>query len=155
MLTTVLAVWGAVASTALVVVRILEYRRDRAAVRLRVDLVPTVLPAAHEASSEDGGQIRLSVTVTNAGRQPALITGVALMLPGKGYANIGAPTPGSPLRLSAGTSHVLTAGYGRLARDHGLQPFQAVVRVDYDVGRARTAWSHGVPTRLVRFGRLR
>jgi hypothetical protein len=82
-LTTGLAIWGAIVSTGLAVLRVLDYRRDRPVIVVRLSSMRVRFkrprsPLLREAFLADGTM--LLVEVANRGRGTARITDILMML---------------------------------------------------------------------------
>jgi hypothetical protein len=76
-ITTLLAVWGAVVSTGLAIIKVIELSRDRSKVEVSVKGDVKLIP---EGRNPYGKAKLLCVTVVNKGRRPVTITGCALLL---------------------------------------------------------------------------
>jgi hypothetical protein len=140
-LTTALAVWGAILSTALGVLKFLEYRRDRPIVVVQISELHM-----HFDDAPVPDVRWLQANIVNVGRRATTVTGVSVVLPrrrGK------VPCWGKqhfPVVLNENECYGVAWDWNRLTNEHGLKPSQFVVRADHGVGR-RT-WSHGPFARL-------
>jgi hypothetical protein len=161
LLTTALAVWGALLSTVLAALKIIDYRRDRPIILVKLDELGLQFDPRHVVNVSVVGGLGekrsaaekrwLRADIINVGRRAAIVTGVLLMLPrGRGFLT-GSPASENPVDLNEGKSYAVMWDEEEIMRDYGLTPSQFVVRADHGVGRTRTAWSHGP---LARFWKL-
>jgi hypothetical protein len=82
-----LAIWGAILSTSLGVLKIVEFMRDRVNIKIGVKGGYVVVPSDHPFNPY-GNKPLISITVANAGKRPATITQAGLLTPrgmGKKY----------------------------------------------------------------------
>ena len=144
--TTVLAVWGAVLSSALGVLKIRDGWLDRP--RLRIVLRPGRKSGVYP--SPYGEAFLLIINVANVGRRPTSINQVSLLLPkGSGKRFVGffldALTFTYPVELQENRDHDFAANEDSIRTGYKLTPDRYVVRVDTAGGRVY--WSHGPLTR--------
>ena len=133
---TVLAILGALVSTALAALSLDEYLKDRP--RLKVTLQPNMKATPSEYGS----------------RRPTTITHVSLMLQREqGYLLCADPrTATYPVELTENKPHLLVFDEDELTRAHKLTPSQYVVCVDDAAGRRK--WSHDPFARLWKLRRF-
>jgi len=152
-LTSALAMWGALLSTALAGVKIAEYRKERPI--LKVTLQPGM--KAFPATSGYGESTILTVKVINTGRRTTSITHVSLMLP-RGHPHrfllcADRQTATYPVELSENKAHLFVFNQDTITKQYGLSPSQFVVCADDAAGRRQ--WSHGPLARLWKLRRVR
>lgn len=100
LLTTILAIWGAVLSTIALIWNILRDRKDRQNVEIRV--APVIL------SDDPTEEEFLGTTITNTGRRPVTIIGVGARRRGKkGLILLGDVNQGFPKRLDEHERYVV------------------------------------------------
>jgi hypothetical protein len=147
-----LAAWGAVVSTILGAVKVIEYRKDRPIVRIRIQSGMKEAPT----TSVYGGATLLLVIVANAGRRPVSVTHVSLMPVRRGGTYILCADPVTakyPVELTEGKGHTFILNEDTLKqREPRYSPENYVVVIDDAAGRRH--WSHGPIRRWRRTGRL-
>ncbi len=146
--TLVLAIWGAILSTALAVLKALEYRKDRANIKVTVMGNYKVVPIGEAY----GNKPLVMITAANKGRRPVALAGAALKLPRKKGHLIcfDSMTATRPFELTEGKSHPYLMFEDDVKERYGLTPEKYVACVWDATGKKY--WSHN---KLKRFLRLR
>src|SRR3989442_1852832 len=144
LLTAALAIWGAVVSSVLAVLKVAEYLKDRPIIK--ISLQPGM--KAFPNTSFYGSMTVLFVKVANVGRRPTSITHVSLMLHrGKGFLLCADPrTATYPVELTENKSHGFVFNEDEVRGKYRLEPSHYVGCVNDSAGR--TYWSHGPLARL-------
>ena len=149
--TLVLAIWGSILSTILSLLKILEYRKDRANVKVTVTGNYKIV-ATTEAY---GDRPLVMINAANRGRRPVTLTGASLLGPRKKQYLICADsmTTGRPVELTEGKSHFYLIFEDDVKNKYGLTPEKYVACVWDATGRYY--WSHNVLKRLLKLHRIK
>jgi hypothetical protein len=150
-LTDVLALWGALLSTALAAYKVAEYRRDRPIVKI------SLMPGMKATPGSAYGDMNLLVVrVANVGRRPVVITHVSLRLPPGGEAShllcFDTLTAKYPVEITEGHAHSFIFNEDEV-RKAGVTPSNCIVLVND--ARGVDHWNCGRLTRLWKLGTLR
>lgn len=150
-LTFILGIYGAALSTMLALLKILEYRKDRANIKITINSNLEVFPK----NTVYDNMTLLSIRVINEGRRPITITHVSLMLPNsKDYLFCADPYSAKyPVDLTEGKYHDFNMNEDELKKKYELTPNQYVACVSDATGK--TYWSHNFLLRLWKVGRIR
>jgi hypothetical protein len=147
--TFILSLWGALLSTVLGIIKLFEYRKDRANIKVTVKGGYKQYPPDPIA----GDYHLLLIDAVNIGRRPANITSVALMLPKEGFLLcVGSRTGNYPVELTEGKSHSFTLDEDRIKEKYKMTPSQYVGLVCDATGRKY--YSHSLLSRLWKVGRV-
>jgi hypothetical protein len=124
--TLVLAIWGSILSTILAIVKILEYRKERANVKVTVMGNYIMEPTTRAY----GNRPLIMITAANRGRRPATLVGAAMLLPQRREYLLCADsmTAARPIELTEGKSHQYLMFEDNVKNKYGLQP-EKYVRV--------------------------
>jgi hypothetical protein len=149
--TLVLAIWGALLSTVLAVVKILDYRKERANVKVAVKGSYKVVPI----SRTYGNRPLVMISVVNTGRRPVTLMGAALLLPRKAghLVCIDSMTAARPVELTEGKPHQYLMFEDDVKNKYGLAPRKYVACV-WD-GTGKYYWSHDIFKRLLKLRRIK
>jgi hypothetical protein len=153
-LTMILAIWGAVISTVLALLKVKEfYREDRPKIKVSVAGDYIVIPK-ESLQNPYGDKPLVSITAVNIGRRPVTLKKGALLLP-KGVQKkkylLGLGSIGS-IELTEGQSHDYYLLEDEI-KEKGLTPDKYVACVIDAAGRRY--WSHGVFKRYSILHRIR
>lgn len=147
--TFILSLWGALLSTVLGVIKLFEYRKDRANLKVTVRAGYKQYPP----DPIEGDYHLLLIDVVNIGRRPANIISASLLLPKGGYLLcIGSRTGHYPLELTEGKSHSFTLNEDRIRVQHNMMPSQYVGLVIDATGKKY--YSHSMLKRFWKVGRI-
>lgn len=147
-ITLILAIWGSILSTILAFFKILEYRKDRA------DIKVTVVGGykIHPPTTVYGDKQLLSITAANRGRRPVTLKKAGLLLPRKGYLLCAdTMTALRDVELTEGKSHQYLMNEEGLIKDYGLPPEKYVACVIDAAGRYY--YSHNILKRILKLSR--
>jgi len=148
-ITLVLAIYGAVVSTVLAVLKFVERAEDRP--RIRVTLQPGMKAFGSALPVYKDKTLVLAV-VANRGRRPTTVTAVSVMTRrGSKSSYLRTTDPPGQLDITENKEANFVFDQSRLTSEYGLTPSTFVVRVDHVAGRA---WSHGPLARLWKLRRL-
>ena len=153
--TLILAIWGSVLSTILAFLKILEYRKDKADVKVTVKGNYKIFPQ----KTVYGDKKLVLITAANRGRRPITLRGAALLLPrGKpektGYLLCADPmTAMRDVELSEGKSHQYLMEENGLIDKYKLPPEKYVACVWDATGRYY--WSHNIIQRFLKLHKVK
>jgi len=146
-ITTILAVWGALVSTGLAVIKLNEFYRDRSHVNVKVKCGVRIVPESHPYSKSN----ILSVTVVNVDRRPVTITGCALLMPRSvhvKYLFCNDELSAQEVELTEGKPHHYYFDEDTIRTRYGLRPSKYIAWVRDATGKSY--WSHNFFIRLPR-----
>jgi hypothetical protein len=147
-ITTLLAVWGAVVSTGLAIIKVIELSRDRSKVEVSVKGDVKLIP---KGRNPYGKQKLLCVTVVNKARRPVTITGCALLLPrriSEKYLFWNDELSAENADLTEGQSHTYYFDEQAILTKYRMNPSQYVGWAKDAAGKIY--WSHNFLARLIR-----
>ena len=148
--TLIVALWGAVLSTVLAVLKLSEFRKDRAILRVSVRGGYKKYPP----DPVEGDYGLVLIDAVNIGRRPASIVSASLLLPdGKHLVCVGRDTGRYPVELTEGKSHSFTLNEDKIKEKYKLSASQYVAVVADATGKRY--YSHSVLGRLWRIRRFR
>lgn len=151
--TPILAIWGSILSTILAVLKVLEYRKDRANIKVTVMGNYKIFPTTEAY----GNRPLVMITAANRGRRPVTLAGAALLLPRKHeYKYIicaDSLTTGRPIELTEGKSHQYRMFEDDVKNKYGLTPEKYVACVWDATGRYY--WSHNIFKRFLKLRRIK
>lgn len=153
-LTTILAIWGAVVSTILVILKVKEfYRENRPKIKVTVAGGYYVLPKNHPQNTY-GDKPLVLITAVNMGRRSVTLKGAGLLMP-KGEEKkkylVGIGSVAS-IELTEGKSHDYHLLEDEI-KDERLTPDKYVAFVIDATGKYY--WSHGVFKRYLILHRIK
>lgn len=150
-ITTLLAIWGSVVSTILALIKIIEFRRDRANVKVTVRGGYKIIPINHPENPY-GDKYLISITAANKGRRPVTLEQAGLLLPRWKEGRYAIANESLKyIELLEGKSH----DYHIIENDvkkEGLTPKNYVAYVRDATGRC--FWSHNFLCRLIKLRRI-
>jgi len=145
-----IGIWGGILSTILAVLKILEYRRDRANMKVTVRGNYAVFPK----NTPYGDASLLVITAINIGRRPISIKQAGLLLPRNSkrkYAVFGESI--RTVELKEGQSYDYNAKEDSVRQEHNLSSNKYVAYVRD--ATSRCYWSHNWLMRLIKVGRIK
>ncbi|MBI4834291.1 MAG: hypothetical protein HY811_05685 [Planctomycetes bacterium] len=148
-LTDWVGVWGGILATILAVLKIFEYRRDRANIKVKIgDNYTKVQPNGAVLTS-------LIITAINVGRRPVTLSRAGLLMPrnSKQKYLLCADTNPRRLELTEGKSHDYYLDADKLIQENGLPADKYAACVIDET--ERWYWSHNWLTRLFKLGRIK
>ncbi len=146
-LTAGLAIWGAVLSTLLAVLKLIEFFRDRANIKVTV--------RGNYKVPEDplyGDASYVLITAANKGRRPVTITHASLLVPGS-QEYLLAKDSLTHVELTEGKSHNYPINENDVKSKSGLHPDKYVACVIDATGRY--FWSHNFLMRFLKLRRIK
>jgi hypothetical protein len=148
-LTKGLAIWGAILSTILAILKIVEFYKDRANIKVRVKGGYYVYPANHPKNPY-GDKSLVSITASNNGRRNVTLKKAGLLMPrgGKYLVPVGSI---KSIELSEGKSHDYELSEDEI-KQKGLTPDKYVAFVIDANGQYY--WSHNFLKRLIKLHRI-
>lgn len=146
--TLILAIWGSILSTILAILKILDYKKDRANINVTVKGNYKIVPS----SKAYGDRPLVVITAVNKGRRPVTLVQAALLTSRKGGYLLCADslTAMRPVELTEGKAHNYLMFEDHLKKKYGLTPEKYVAFVCDATGRYY--WTH---KKLKRFLKLR
>jgi hypothetical protein len=147
-----IAIWGAILSTILAVIRIFEFKNDRRRIKIKVKggfrIIPPIPPY--------GDNPQIVITAANLGKRPVTIVGAALLLPRKKGAERGYLVCGENIKsveIREGQSRDFLMPEDELNQEYGLHQDKYVAYVWDAAGRVY--WSHNILIRLIKLGKIK
>jgi hypothetical protein len=148
--TLILAIGGWFLSIMLGVLKVLEYRRDRPNIKVRVKGDYKISPT----TTEYGDKPLVIITVANRGRRPVTLVKAGLLLPKRGYLIcLDSMTATRPVELTEGKSHDYIMSEEDLKSKYGLTPEKYVACVWDATGKSY--WSHNILKRFLKLHRIK
>lgn len=147
--------WGLILgwliSGILLLLRILEYRRDRASIKVTVRGNYGIIPE----DTRYGSGNKIVITVANKGRRPVTLTKAGCLLPRncKYHFFYFRDSLDSTVELKEGKSHVYITDEEKVKKEYNLTPDKYVAFVVDATGKCY--WSHNKLERLRKLGRIK
>lgn len=149
MATLLLAIWGAVLSTILALIRIVEFLKDRPEVKVWVSGGFKIYPPIGEYANMD----LIHISVVNTGRRPITISGAGLVYPrGTAHRYTIAQDSIQNVELTEGRTHSYFIDEKK-ALEYGQKSEKYVAFAQASTGKKY--YSHGMLKRFWRLRRLR
>jgi len=149
-LTTGLAIWGAILSTILAILKLFEFYRDRANIKVSVKGGYHVYPKNHP-NNPYGDKALISITASNNGRRNVTLKKAGLLMPrgGRYLVPVGSITS---IELTEGKSHDYELSEKEV-EEKGITPDKYVAFVIDATGKYY--WSHNFLRRLIKLHRIK
>jgi hypothetical protein len=148
--TPILAIWGSILSTILAVLKVLEYRKDRANIKVTVMGNYKIF----SATGAYGNRPLVMITAANRGRRPVTLTGAALLLPRKNeYKYVICADSITAIELTEGKSHEYLMFEDDVKNQYGLTPEKYIACVWDATGTYY--WSHNIFKRFLKLRRIK
>ena len=149
-LTKGLAIWGAILSTILAILKIVEFYGDRANIKVSVKGGYYVHPANHP-NNPYGDKSLVSITASNNGKRNVTLKKAGLLMPrgGKYLVSVGSI---KSIELTEGKSHDYELSEDEI-KEKGLMPDKYVAFVIDANGKYY--WSHNCLKRLIKLHRIK
>lgn len=142
---------GWLISAVLALLKILEYRRDKASIKVTVRGNYGIIPE----DTRYGSGNKIVITVANRGRRPVTLTHAALLMPrnSKTHYLVSVDALSRTVKLGEGESHTYLLNEDEAKKKYNLTPDKYVACVIDATGRHY--WSHSKLKRLIKLGRIK